>query len=940
MGRARALAGWLPAAILVPTGLAAAVVGLEPDDELAAIREQQPVDLGTTWVYEVTDHGEPSGTRVGQVVGPASTFGPGGTLLPATEVVRRYTDYPGQGPRTTSSFLTLDGATLRQVAIDEGGRWFAIEPAITAYRVPTEVGDSWEYDGVLGSDIPYSSRTELAEIVDVEVGGRTFTGCAHFVNEIPLTDVDGTETLEEWTCPDVGTVRTRDVAEATDTDVVEELVEFHGVAENWYAEGHEPTPVTDLEPVRGATTGFDTTRSYAVPEGRLSPDLAWSDLRYQRGMHPPASDGEVMAYAERDGTVSLRTTGTGEMRWRVRLRGPVIAPPLIAGDAVVVADSLKQVWALSREDGRALWVRELPDLVSASPAVVGDRVVVPTEDGSLTALALTDGATGWEVDLGAAARWPVASDGEQVLVGDNGGTLTALDPEDGGTAWSTSFDAGLAQGPLVADGVVMVLDLDGVVHGFSPDGGIRWQTRGRGLSDTPVAAGNGTLLVTDFGDLTAYRTDDGRRLWKRSLPDDEARVAVVGEQAVAATGDGWVRTFGLRDGRPGEAWPLPSPQPGGDAWGSDVVPALVGTDLVFTTSGGPGTNDGAMFAYPTTPDAPRGVHFSLRQRPVTSVPSEAPVLAGDDVVMGAYQQLLKVGPDGTTTVLAELPEAAHTGASVSGDVVLTRSSDQVQALSLADGSVLWERPGGASSFGSVPVTDGETVFYGIADLGLAAVDLASGRVRWATPVPGQLVTTSPLVLPDGDVVYGGGGVGRYDGATGEEEWRDTGAVTFGPSAYAGGRVYALTIGEQAATGAVTAYDASTGEKLWSQPVLDVSPFQGVSVGDGVVSFYDGRTARVLDADTGTELWSVALRRPAFAVPAVRDGRVLLVQSANGYVVGGEDYRVSVHDARTGRFLAAWQPDSSVIAELPKVGVTDDGRLLVPDLGLTVAEVVE
>lgn len=939
MSRARRLAGWLPAALLVPAGLAATVVGLEPDDELAAIREQQPVDLGTTWVYEVRDHGEPSGTRVGQVVQPATTFGEDGELLPVYEVVRRYTDYPGQGPRTTSSFLSLEDGRLTQHAIDEAGRWFPITPPIPAYEVPARVGATWEYDGMLGSDIPYSSRTELTEIVDVEVGGRTFTDCAHFVNEIPLTDVEGTEVLEEWTCPGIGTVRTRDVAEATDTDVVEELVEFHGVAENWYAEGHEPTPVTDLEPVRGETTGFDTTRAYAVPEGRLGRELAWSDLRYQRGMHPPASDGEVLAYAERDGTVSLRTTGTGEDRWRVQLRGPVLVAPLLAGDAVVVTDSLKQVWALSVEDGRALWVRELSDVASASPAVVGDQVVVPTDDGTLTALSLTDGSTAWETGLGGPVRWSVASDGDAVLVGDTSGTLTALDPEDGTVTWSTSFDAGLSQGPLVADDLVMVLDLDGVVHAFSPDGEVRWQSRGRGQSEVPMAAAGGVVLVNDFGDLTAYSTSDGTRLWKRDVGVTRARLAVVGDEAVAAGEDGTVHTYGLRDGRVGDSWTLPAPE-AGQRWGSDVVPALVGTDLVLTTSGGGGNSSGGMFAYPTSGEPGRGVSLSLRPRPVPTVPSEPPVLAGDDVVLGGYQQLLKVGPDGTTTVLAELPEANHTGAVVAGDVVVTRSSDQVQALSLADGSVLWERPGGASSLGSVPATDGTTVFYGIADLGLAAVDLASGRVRWATPVVGQLVTTTPLVLPDGDVVYGGGGVGRYDGATGAEEWRDTGAVTFGPAAYAGGRVFALTIGEDAATGALTAYDAGTGDTVWSQPVVDVSPFQGVGAGDGVVAVVDGTTARVHDAATGAELWSLELRREAFAVPVVHDGRVLLVQSPNGYLVGGDDYRVTVHDARSGRLLASWQPGASVIASLPKVGSTPDGRLLVPDLGITVAEVVE
>ena len=269
----RAAAGWLPAVVLVPVAVVGVVRLSESPDVGAATRNVLPSELGTTWVYAVSDHDEPSGTRTSQVVDQNTLLGFGDDVTEAVEITRDYTDYPGTGPRSNSSFFATQGDEVVQLGlVDESGSMQVLEPVAPVYTLSPREGDGLDYEGALGTT-PLRLRTTVSDVGEVEVGGHTFDGCARWVTETTFESEDQPDFVvegEEWTCPGFGTVRTVETNEASDTEVTEELVEFHGAAGNWYADGQEPD-APRAEPVAGGAEAFDAHRTLVGPRRKDRP---------------------------------------------------------------------------------------------------------------------------------------------------------------------------------------------------------------------------------------------------------------------------------------------------------------------------------------------------------------------------------------------------------------------------------------------------------------------------------------------------------------------------------------------------------------------------------------------------------------------------------------------------------------------------------------------
>jgi outer membrane protein assembly factor BamB len=270
--------------------------------------------------------------------------------------------------------------------------------------------------------------------------------------------------------------------------------------------------------------------------------------------------------------------------------------------------------------------------------------------------------------------------GEMVFVGDTAGIVAALSL-DLKPVWKYSTGSQIVHSLAVADGLVIVGDVDGVVH--------------------------------------ALRATSGERAWKRQLPNAiYAAAAIAGATAVVADAAGWLHALRVETGK--TAWSVKVAD-----FGFEARP-LVHDDLLFA-----GAWDGRLYALrhatgkvdwkawcPTW-------HTDMKSR--YYAPADAsPVIVQDHVLttdrgyrLGRYTR------EGEYLGLVR-GQVSAVAASAEGDAFYTRGLDNQLVKHAANGTVLWSRSTPLGRAPTAPLVCGERVAV-VSDTGLLYVaDAASG----------------------------------------------------------------------------------------------------------------------------------------------------------------------------------------------------------------------
>jgi outer membrane protein assembly factor BamB len=373
--------------------------------------------------------------------------------------------------------------------------------------------------------------------------------------------------------------------------------------------------------------------------------------------------------------------------------------------------------------------------------------------------------------------------------------------------------------------------------------------------DWPMAGGDPAHRATVSGPAPPYR-----ELWSAVLDGGPIAAPVVAGDRVVIVGGRRIAAFDASTGN--MLWnSVRTPGPAG--------PAAIADDLVIHASGH--GEYGGIVGRALDSGTPRW-------RVGTGSPVGGGVTFDGERVYGGTREGVLLALDATTgeeVWRLDLPGAVTSAPAAADDLVLAVAQDRTSgtaaavAVDAASGEERWRYTTPPATPGATAAAVGdETVFVGMGDARVHALDLETGAERWATRTRAAVLGT-PLfftavqtpAVPEDAVIADLAHVSRFDAATGEERWafRFPAFLTASSVAVASG---AVLIGD--GEGFLSAIDLDEGVVVWQR---DLGPLPA----SGAVA--DGR--RVYAATLGREGEVVALEHdPEGSLIRIESGTTL------------------------------------------------------------------
>jgi len=254
-----------------------------------------------------------------------------------------------------------------------------------------------------------------------------------------------------------------------------------------------------------------------------------------------------------------------------------------------------------------------------------------------------------------------------------------------------------------------------------------------------------------------------------------------------------------------------------------------------------------------------------------------------------------------------------------GTLFVSLGYGELAALDVATGAVRWTQQLDATGSGR-PTVFGDLVYLMVGDNAGWALDKSNGRIAWQVGTGGDITNVlgapAPALTDDlaifafgsGELqaVFRRGGLRRWDAAVlGERPGRALSKIddVTGAPVVDGTRVYA---GNQA--GRMIAVDAGSGNRIWT--ANDGAIGTMYPVGGSVFALTDANELVRLDAGDGTRIWGVRL--PNFVKDRPR--RIAEVYAHHGPVVAGGLVRVASSDAQ----LRSFNPQDGSLAAITEI----------------------
>lgn len=245
---------------------------------------------------------------------------------------------------------------------------------------------------------------------------------------------------------------------------------------------------------------------------------------------PVVIDGRVYAITI-DNQLLVLNRETGERLWNhvgVQETAALVgsASPAVSRNTVIVPYSSGEILALVTDDGRQVWSENLSGLrrldplgdiaqVRGLPVIDRDLVLAISHGGRMMALDLRQGARAWQAEIGG-VEMPWAA-GDYIFLVSKDSQLVCLRRNDGRIRWVTPLPRFADpdeqeepirwRGPVLAGDRLIIAGSHGEVMSVSPYDGkpVGLISLSDGVAVAPVVANNSLYLLTNSGELIAYR---------------------------------------------------------------------------------------------------------------------------------------------------------------------------------------------------------------------------------------------------------------------------------------------------------------------------------------------------------------------------------------------------------------------------------------------------
>lgn len=296
---------------------------------------------------------------------------------------------------------------------------------------------------------------------------------------------------------------------------------------------HENWRIDIKDGVEGGAYLGDGVLYFGAGDGQLyavqpeNGNVLWTYPLKAEGLGRPLAQNGVLYVLGGNNVAHALNAKTGKLLWlynrreasNISVRGA--SQPVVIGDLVYIGFSDGYLVALNKTSGAVIWESNLNHNkrfrdVDATPVVDGNILYVSSYDGGLYAVMKDDGKILWSMDDGGYEQ--VALQGNTLFFSSTSGKTYALDKGSGKILWSRENPKGIATGPVLYKGTVVIGELSGALRFYDERTGepIAYFETGRGVTARAAADPSKNELYILSHDANLYALSVS---WKRFAKD-------------------------------------------------------------------------------------------------------------------------------------------------------------------------------------------------------------------------------------------------------------------------------------------------------------------------------------------------------------------------------------------------------------------------------------